>query len=184
MRLLNTAPSMRTSKGLECSLKDLHLHDLEQVLHIESQCYSHPWSRNNFLDSFSAKYLIQGLFLQGQPAPELGSPAQELIGYFVVMSGPEELHLLNLSVSPSYQRRGCARLMLDCLRDKALGDDRNWIWLEVRASNTGAIALYSHYGFQITGERKNYYPRGKIGLNQRENAVLMSYPIRRFNISE
>jgi ribosomal-protein-alanine N-acetyltransferase len=41
--------------------------------------------------------------------------------------------------------------------------------LEVRRSNSAAIALYQRTNFQIVGERANYY-RGKDG---REDAILM-----------
>jgi ribosomal protein S18 acetylase RimI-like enzyme len=44
------------------------------------------------------------------------------------------------------------------------------MWLEVRRSNTTAHAIYTHWGFETVGERKNYYPAGR---GQREDAVVM-----------
>ena len=141
-------------------------------MHIESLSYSHPWTRQNFLDSLSARYWLEGLFdsaLQTQNPP--------LIGYFVAMKGVDEVHLLNLTVSPHSRRRGFAKGLLDVLRSFAQSSNLTWIWLEVRKSNTAAIALYTSYGFLICGERKNYYPLGLSGAKAREDAVLMSYHI-------
>ena len=50
-----------------------------------------------------------------------------------------------------------------------------WVWLEVRASNTRAQQLYQQVGFKRVGERKNYYP---LKPGQREDAVVMSLLVR------
>ena len=44
------------------------------------------------------------------------------------------------------------------------------LWLEVRESNHGALALYEHVGFKRVAVRKRYYP---LKINQREDAVVM-----------
>ena len=46
-----------------------------------------------------------------------------------------------------------------------------WLWLEVRVSNTRALAVYEAHGYRRVGLRKNYYPAGH---GQREDAVVMS----------
>jgi ribosomal-protein-alanine N-acetyltransferase len=47
------------------------------------------------------------------------------------------------------------------------------LWLEVRASNARARALYARRGFTEVGMRKGYYPAPV----RREDAVVMSLPI-------
>ena len=162
----------REMLNLDFRILPLTPDSLEALLLIESCCYSHPWTRNNFMDSFAAGYLMQGLFKINSLLED-----PELIGYYVAMKGVDEYHLLNLTVSPSFQRKGLAKVMLDELQKAAKLAHLNWIWLEVRASNRIAIALYTAYGFSRTGERKNYYPFGNLGSNLRENAVLMSMNI-------
>ena len=39
----------------------------------------------------------------------------------------------------------------------ARGNDLAFLTLEVRPSNTAAIALYEGFGFEEVGRRKNYY---------------------------
>jgi hypothetical protein len=80
------------------------------------------------------------------------------LGYFVAMPGVQEVHLLNITVDPDYQRQGWGVMMLDALSIWSRGQDAKWLWLEVRASNQRAIHVYERYGFKRVGERKNYYP--------------------------
>ena len=77
---------------------------LEAVLQVEKRAYSHPWTRGNFVDSQQAGYQVQLLLCE-----------QQLLGYFVAMEGVQEVHLLNITVAPDFQRQGWARLMLDAL---------------------------------------------------------------------
>jgi len=165
-------PAVKSTQIASLELRALCEGDLDAVMHIESLSYSHPWTRQNFVDSFSSNYLLQGLF---NNALEAQTPS--MIGYFVAIKGVDEVHLLNLTVSPDVRRRGYAKELLDILRSFAQESNLKWIWLEVRKSNLSAIALYTSYGFLICGERKNYYPLGLNGAKAREDAVLMSYHI-------
>ena len=47
------------------------------------------------------------------------------------------------------------------------------LWLEVRASNVAAIALYESLGFNEATIRRNYYPTAE----GREDAIIMALPI-------
>jgi ribosomal-protein-alanine N-acetyltransferase len=135
--------------------------DLDAVLAIEAQCYSHPWTRGNFIDSLAAGYLAE-LRL---------SEEGECIGYWVAMPGVEEMHLLNLSVAPRHQRRGHAQAMMRDLVQQARERGDRQLWLEVRIGNTAARLLYRRIGFLESGLRRNYYP---MAGGQREDALLMS----------
>jgi len=160
----------------ELILRNLCERDLDAILYIEAGAYSHPWTRTNFLDSLNSQYPMQGLFV---PCAQTGEDS--LVGYFVAMKGVDEVHLLNLTVAPDYQRRGYAKHLLNLLREWAVHNELTWIWLEVRQSNTAAIALYTSYGFLKSGVRKNYYPLGIKGSQEREDALLMSYHITTCN---
>ena len=94
-----------------------------------------------------------------------------LLGYFVAMPGHEEVHLLNITVAPEYQRQGWAHLMLDALALWAHGQRADWVWLEVRVSNVRAQQVYLQRGFVRVGMRKRYYPAEH---GEREDAVVMS----------
>jgi ribosomal-protein-alanine N-acetyltransferase len=138
--------------------------DLDDVMAIEQAVYDFPWTRGNFIDSMHAGYDMRGLWVGDDG----------LVGYFIAMTGVEELHLLNLSVAPSAQHRGHGRWMLDALRTVAAEHGARQLWLEVRMSNARARALYERYGFLGVGLRRGYYPARGHG---REDALVMSLQI-------
>jgi ribosomal-protein-alanine N-acetyltransferase len=134
--------------------------DLAGVLKVEQRAYSFPWTRGNFIDSLAAGYLA-----------ELLEDAQgELAGYFVAMPGVDEMHLLNLTVAPEWQRQGHARRMLDELEARCRALRVPTLWLEVRASNDRARHVYRQRGFVEVGRRPRYYPAAR---GAREDAVVM-----------
>ena len=138
---------------------------LAAVLRLEQLAYALPWSRTNFLDSIQSGYEAQ-LLLAGAT----------LLGYFVAMKGVDEVHLLNITVAPEYQRQGWAQVMLDALTLWAKGQGADWLWLEVRVGNLRAIEVYQSQGYRRVGLRKNYYPAVH---GQREDAVVMSLKLVR-----
>ena len=133
---------------------------LAEVLLIEQSAYAHPWSLANFRDTLKAGYQAQLL-----------AAGSEVLGYFVAMQGVDEVHLLNITVAPPYQRQGWARLMLDALALWARGQAAQWLWLEVRSGNLRAMQVYERNGFRRVGQRKAYYPADH---GRREDAVVMS----------
>lgn len=133
---------------------------LDEVMVIEQAAYAHPWNLGNFRDALQAGYQAQLLMGGG-----------EILGYFIAMRGVEEVHLLNITVAPAHQHQGWARLMLEALSLWARGQGVQWIWLEVRVSNTRALRIYETHGYRRVGQRKGYYP---AGLGRREDALVMS----------
>jgi ribosomal-protein-alanine N-acetyltransferase len=133
---------------------------LEAVLRIEKNAYAHPWTRGNFADAIKSGYQLMALM-----------GGNTWVGYWVAMEGVDEVHLLNITVAPAFQGNGYSVMMLDALSVWARSRHAQWLWLEVRLSNTRAMQVYERYGFRAVGERKNYYPAGQ---GQREHAVVMS----------
>ncbi|MFP5485503.1 MAG: ribosomal protein S18-alanine N-acetyltransferase [Gammaproteobacteria bacterium] len=155
--------SVQPLDSLPARFETLSLARLDDVLAVEQQAYSHPWTRGNFTDAMASGYQIQ--LLMGD---------EQILGYFVAMLGVDEAHLLNLTVAPAFQRQGWAHVLLDALALWARGQGAQWLWLEVRASNLRARQIYEANGFRRVGERKRYYPA--IGT-EREDAVVMSRPL-------
>jgi [ribosomal protein S18]-alanine N-acetyltransferase len=147
-------------KSVEAQFEPLTPERLDEVMAIEREAYEHPWTRGNFLDSLSSGYQAQILGAGGV-----------VLGYFVAMKGVDEVHLLNLTVAPRQQGEGWGRVMLDALAVWARGQGAQWLWLEVRVSNTRAQRIYEHQGYRRVGERKRYYPAAH---GRREDAVVMS----------
>jgi [ribosomal protein S18]-alanine N-acetyltransferase len=159
----------KPADSLEARFEPMTHAALTQVAVVEQSAYKFPWTRGNFSDSLNSGYEMQ-MLLGGDATPEL-------LGYFVAMKGVDEVHLLNITVAPTYQLQGWGRLMLDALALWSRGQGAQWLWLEVRASNSHAKGLYTRYGFREVGLRKGYYPEGGtslLGTSAREDAVVMS----------
>ena len=156
----STAADDTASARPEARFEALTLDRLDAVLAVEQRAYSHPWTRGNFTDALASGYQAQVLMA-----------GDHLLGYFVAMMGVDEVHLLNLTVAPEFQRQGWARVLLEALALWSRGQGAQWLWLEVRASNLRAQQIYLAHGFRRVGERKRYYPADH---GQREDAVVMS----------
>ncbi|MBY4898022.1 ribosomal protein S18-alanine N-acetyltransferase [Cupriavidus sp. AU9028] len=141
-------------------LERMSARDLDEVVQIEQRAYTHPWSRGNFENSLKAGHI--GLTLR--------DAAGLLNSYAILMPVVDEMHLLNLTVAPQLQRKGLGRLMLGLAlavsREHRLPD----MLLEVRPSNTAALALYHAAGFVEIGRRRGYYPADDGG---REDALVL-----------
>ena len=55
------------------------------------------------------------------------------------------------------------------------GQGAQWLWLEVRASNTAALSVYRQRGFAEVGRRRDYYP---LDNSRREDAIVMSLNLK------
>lgn len=133
--------------------------DLEAISRIELSAYPHPWTLGIFRDCLSSGYECWVL-----------DRLSEVIGYGVLSVAGAEAHLLNVCVAPSEQSRGQGRRILARLLDLARWHHVERIFLEVRPSNSQAIALYHSAGFNEIGRRPNYYP----ATRGREDALVMA----------
>lgn len=131
---------------------------LQHVIEIENRVYRHPWTLGNFRDSIQAGHRCLLL-----------TYSEVIVGYAVVMIAADEVHLLNLTVAPEWQRKGHGRAMLLHLTSIGITEFARIFLLEVRPSNLTAQALYHSVGFKTIGVRRNYYP----AQGGREDAIVM-----------
>ncbi|MFP4130265.1 MAG: ribosomal protein S18-alanine N-acetyltransferase [Halorhodospira sp.] len=139
--------------------RPMRYEDLRAVLAIEQRAVHYPWSGRIFRDCISAGY---GCFVQERH--------RQILGYAVVSSAAGEAALLNLCVDPAWRRRGIASHLIGVAVERAEVTRAASLFLEVRASNTPAIALYRRHGFNEVGRRPGYYP----AAGGREDALIMA----------
>jgi [ribosomal protein S18]-alanine N-acetyltransferase len=140
-------------------VRRLTLHDLDAIERIENAVYPTPWSRSMFAGELAKP---SSLSLGGFD-PDSGV----LVAYLIVSRYVDAWHIMNLAVDPDWRRLGVASRLLDELFDLTGSDPRRGYTLEVRVSNTTAIALYDHFGFESSGIRRGYY------TDNREDALIM-----------
>jgi ribosomal-protein-alanine N-acetyltransferase len=81
----------------------------------------------------------------------------EVAGFAVFHRVMEEAELRNIAIDPAHQRKGIARALLEVgIRTMQEFGVRR-LFLEVRASNHPALALYASAGFQLLYTRHDYY---------------------------
>jgi [ribosomal protein S18]-alanine N-acetyltransferase len=140
-------------------LRPLQMRDLNAIEQIERASYPTPWSRSMFASELAKPSSIcLGAF---------DLETHELVGYLVISRYVDAWHVMNVAVSPQHRRRGIATMLLDRLFELTAGRGRRGYTLEVRVSNTEAVALYEKLGFKARGVRRGYY------TDNREDALIM-----------
>lgn len=140
------------------TLRRLELGDLDAVERIERASYRTPWSRSMFATELAKPSALSlGAF----------DANGVLIGYLILSRYVDAWHVMNVAVDEASRRRGVASALLHRLLEDTRDDPRRGYTLEVRVSNTGAIALYGRFGFRQKGVRRGYY------TDNREDALIM-----------
>jgi ribosomal-protein-alanine N-acetyltransferase len=140
-------------------LRPMQEADLDDVMAIEVRAYPFAWTRGIFEDCLRAGY----------PAWVLWRDAS-ILGYAVLSVAAGEGHVLNVCVDPARQGEGHGRRLLRAVLHLARARGAKRLFLEVRPSNPGAIALYRSEGFDEIGRRPRYYP----AHDGREDAIVMA----------
>ena len=147
-------------------IRRLSLADLGEIEEIERRSYPTPWSRSMFASELAKP---SSICLGAWDAD-----VSLLMGYLIISRYVDAWHIMNVAVRPEFRRHGIASRLLDELFRLTEGDERRGYTLEVRVSNTTAIALYERMGFHATGVRRGYY------TDNREDALIMwRDPVRR-----
>lgn len=132
--------------------------DLSGVAAVEKKSYQFPWSEDIFKDCLKARYECW-----------VCEEQDKVLGYCIASIAVGEAHILNICVDPAEQSQGIGRKLLENLIEVARSRAET-VFLEVRPSNTVAIALYENIGFNEIGIRKDYYP----AENGREDALMLA----------
>jgi ribosomal-protein-alanine N-acetyltransferase len=132
-------------------------HDLSLF---EQQANTCTWTQAQFQDSLDHGCLCIN-----------AKKDHQWLGYCLISQQFDVIEILHLSVHPDERRKKIAHRLLNLCLDYAKNHAMAAIWLEVRASNVAAIALYQQMGFTKQGIRKQYYPCEAGG---KEDAILMN----------
>lgn len=118
--------------------------DLPLISVMEQQVTPHPWREPQFRESLE-KHRCLSMTLRGQ-----------LVGYAVYTIVLGEAEILNIAIGKGYQGRGYGRQLLNHVIELMAGSAER-LFLEVRANNAPALALYQDVGLVEICLRRNYY---------------------------
>lgn len=143
-------------------ISSLNADGLAQAFAIEQRSHAFPWSEKTFASNQGERYFNLRLDVD-----------DEMAAFAITQVVLDEATLFNIAVSPAFQRRGLGRALLEHLICELEQKQILTLWLEVRASNVAAIALYESLGFNEATIRRNYYPTA----DGREDAIIMALPL-------
>ena len=129
-------------------IEDMKEANLSDVLKIEDQSFTDPWTCNMFKAELSNPFSNIWLSRNGNGA---------IMGYICFWIIEDEAHILNLAVDPLYRGKGVGSLLLSASLDYWGRKGIRVVYLEVRESNMTARKLYDKFGFKIMMRRPKYY---------------------------
>ncbi|MEG3757099.1 ribosomal protein S18-alanine N-acetyltransferase [Pseudoalteromonas carrageenovora] len=144
------------------TFKEVDESAIEQLMAIETACHSHPWTLKTMSSCMGGRYFNLAAFNKNT-----------LVGFYIGEKAGPDFTLMDICVTPSEQGKGIAKQLLCQFIEYGEQQNAENLFLEVRESNTRAIALYERAGFIEMSVRKNYYPSDNPAKNGFEDAILM-----------
>ncbi len=131
-----------------------HPADLAALAALEAACFTHPWTKAQIAEEMTASPPGGVFVLEGPPRPEETSGICAYCAFRLVL---DEMHVMNVAVAPKARRRGLGRGLLRFAIRRAAGAGARRAFLELRAGNWEAFALYESLGFRPLSRRREYY---------------------------
>jgi ribosomal-protein-alanine N-acetyltransferase len=133
--------------------------DLRAVYRIAEASFPIPWPLEELRKELTRPFSVLRVL---RPAPGMS-----IVGFLNYWRIDSELQIMNVAVAPEQRGRGYGHALLYDMIAAGRAHRALAIVLEVRRSNTAAIRLYEHHGFQSIGVRPRYYS------DNAEDALLM-----------
>jgi ribosomal-protein-alanine acetyltransferase len=150
-----TAPDPAPVPTAPPVLRRATLDDLDAIMRLETSTFtSDAWSRGTMRAELGSRH---GYYLVAEPAP--GHPDAAIAGYAGLLAplASGQADIQTLAVAPDARRRGLGRALMVALLAEARERRATEVFLEVRADNPSAQALYVSLGFEQIAVRPNYY---------------------------
>ena len=144
--------------GERLSVRPPQLGDARALAEAELVCFSDPWPPQFFV----AEILADGRFNR-----LLVDAGGTMAAYLFCAWQYLDLHVLKVATLPQFRRTGLARRLMALAEDHAVEVAGESLTLEVRQSNSDAIAMYLSLEYEQVGVRTAYYQDG-------EDAVVMT----------
>lgn len=139
--------SNEKSKPEDYDVRPMKLSDLTAVTMMEIEIFPDPWPGGTFVDWME---LPEGEIL-------VVEKDKIIIAYAVYSITMGEAHLANIAVAPEFRGKSIAKSLLSDILKTAKENKCEYIFLDVRPSNSAAIRLYKKFGFYELYRNAGYY---------------------------
>lgn len=149
-------------KGLEnkCECTLAKGEDIYKITEMEKEYFSDAWSEKTVADEVEKERVI------------VIKDKEDIAGYCIFMVAADEGEILRIAVDNEKRKKGYGKKLLSFAIDEMKKLGCTAVFLEVRAANCAARALYHWAGFEEIGQRKNYYTK------PREDAIIYKLEIK------
>ena len=140
------------------SIRRAEVRDVRSIRSIDQSSFPSPWS-------------------EGWTIAQVTDPGRvhlvaerdfKVVGHGGLIFIGDQAHVATIAVEAQFRRQGIARALMASLTRAAIDRGQKALTLEVRESNSPAIALYELHGLEVVGRRVGYY-----GDNN-EDAIIMT----------
>jgi [ribosomal protein S18]-alanine N-acetyltransferase len=139
--------------------------DVDFIKRIEIESGLSSWTKEDYNSEITRDDSIFFVALENEEV--IGFIMARLIMNKNSISPENEIEIYNLAVDKSFRQRKIGSRLLTKVIESATENNIAKIHLEVRKSNLIALDFYRKNGFEMIGERRNFY------RNPTEDAVLM-----------
>ncbi|WP_226086397.1 ribosomal protein S18-alanine N-acetyltransferase [Mesobacillus sp. S13] len=130
------------------TFRHMTVDDLDEVMEVEVNSFTIPWSREAFFNELTKNQFAQYLIVEVD---------QKVVGYCGVWIIVDEAHITNIALLPEYRGLKLGKALMAKVMELAREMDAMRMTLEVRVSNVRAQNLYRKFGFEEGAIRKQYY---------------------------
>jgi [ribosomal protein S18]-alanine N-acetyltransferase len=141
-----------------CSFRLMKEEDIDQILVIEHESFTLPWSREAFYNELTLNQFAVYVVIEVD---------DQIVGYCGVWIIVDEAHITNIAILPEYRGKKLGGALMKRVMEIAKQQGAKTMTLEVRVSNEVAQSMYRKFGFQGGAIRKNYY------TDNHEDALVM-----------
>ena len=141
-------------------IRKMTVQDVPAVSQIDRLSFSLPWPEHSFQYEVSENRVSRCFVAETEDK----RIAAMIVSWIIV----DEMHIATIATHPEFRRQGIgARILREALLDgRDIG--AQLAFLEVRAGNESAQAMYRKFGFVVSGKRPRYY------RDNGEDAILMT----------
>lgn len=137
-------------RGAGIRLRDAELADLDAIMALETATFpTDAWSRDMMAAELASPHTAYLVVESGD----------EVVAYsgLSAPAGSEQADIQTIAVDGTHRRLGIGTVLVEQLLGAARARGAAEVFLEVRADNPGAEALYARHGFARIAVRPRYY---------------------------
>jgi [ribosomal protein S18]-alanine N-acetyltransferase len=140
-------------------IRRMTVEDVPTVAQLDQLSFSLPWTERSFHFEVTSNQASRCW---------VAEQAGRIVGVVIAWLLVDEVHIATIATHPDLRRQGIARALLAHVLRLGAKEGAVSSFLEVRASNFAAQAMYRKFGYEETGRRPRYYK------DNGEDAILMT----------